>query len=87
MAFTAGAVTPPAGWVVLFGGGNDGEKRRLSSSPTTPALGTRLAWDAGLSGLILTVEGPQREVEAGAAAEAGAVALVAPGGEVEVLSS
>ena len=82
-AFPAGSVTPPSGWILLHGNGGDrgGKERR----PLAPSAGTRLARDAGLPGLILTVEGgQQREVAEGAAE--GAVTLVAPGGEVVVLS-
>ena len=86
-AFPAGAVTPPSGWVLLHsagaGGGGDGKEEKRSRR-LAPALGTRLARDAGLSGLILTVEGGQAKEVAGARADA--VALVAPGGEVVVLS-
>jgi len=93
-AFPAGAVSPPSGWVLLRsagggggggGGGGDGGEGKGPRRRLAPALGTRLARDAGLSGLILTVEGEGQVKEVAGAAE-GAVALVAPGGEVVVLS-
>lgn len=82
VAFPVGTVSPPSGWVVLFfGDGGDGGKK---NAPVSPALGTRLARDAGLSGLILTVEGPQQK-QVAAAVGGAVVALIAPGGEVVVL--
>ena len=88
LAFPAGTVSPPGGWVLIVAGrsrgGGDGQQRRRLLLP--PALGTRLARDAGLSGMILTVGGGEKEVESAAADAAKAVALVAPGGEVVVVA-
>ena len=84
MACPGGTMSPPSGWILI--NGRNSNKQQQQQQRLIPALGTRLARDAKLSGLILTVEAEQGLREVGEGAAEGVVALVAPGGEVVLLS-